>query len=171
MYAVTSELFPTVIKNTAMGCCSMAARIATIISSFIIYLGKYMEFFKFENSHWQRNSYTTIIIHEALWVLSKLTYNTSVIFFNFIITFLTTILSCRTIFQGTPVHIDGTFSHFWCFLKSPAARNIWEGFTRDHITNSEDMQVSSLTAVHNYQHTCGNCKGHGFVFGWTFNHR
>ncbi|XP_014892976.1 solute carrier family 22 member 4-like isoform X1 [Poecilia latipinna] len=41
VYSVTTELFPTVIRNTAMGCCSMAARIATIISPFIIYLGKY----------------------------------------------------------------------------------------------------------------------------------
>uniref|UniRef100_A0A3Q2DPL5 Solute carrier family 22 member 4 n=1 Tax=Cyprinodon variegatus TaxID=28743 RepID=A0A3Q2DPL5_CYPVA len=41
VYSVTSELFPTVIRNTAMGWCSMAARIATIISPFIIYLGKY----------------------------------------------------------------------------------------------------------------------------------
>ncbi|CAG5871677.1 solute carrier family 22 member 4-like [Menidia menidia] len=41
VYSVTSELFPTVIRNTAMGCCSMAARIATITSPFIIYLGKY----------------------------------------------------------------------------------------------------------------------------------
>ncbi|XP_024121208.1 solute carrier family 22 member 4 [Oryzias melastigma] len=41
VYSVTSELFPTVIRNTAMGCCSMAARIATILSPFIIYLGKY----------------------------------------------------------------------------------------------------------------------------------
>ncbi|XP_071762816.1 solute carrier family 22 member 4 [Centroberyx gerrardi] len=41
VYAVTSELFPTVVRNMAMGTCSMAARIATIISPFIIYLGKY----------------------------------------------------------------------------------------------------------------------------------
>lgn len=40
VYAVSSELFPTVIRNTAMGCCSMAARIGTIISPFIIYLGQ-----------------------------------------------------------------------------------------------------------------------------------
>ncbi|KAK1882905.1 Solute carrier family 22 member 5 [Dissostichus eleginoides] len=38
VYTVSSELFPTVIRNTAMGCCSMAARIGTIISPFIIYL-------------------------------------------------------------------------------------------------------------------------------------
>ncbi|XP_015260147.1 PREDICTED: solute carrier family 22 member 4-like isoform X1 [Cyprinodon variegatus] len=41
VYAFTAELFPTVIRNTAMGCCSTAARIGTIISPFIIYLGIY----------------------------------------------------------------------------------------------------------------------------------
>lgn len=40
VYAVTSELFPTVIRNSAMGCCSMAARIGTIVSPFILYLGE-----------------------------------------------------------------------------------------------------------------------------------
>lgn len=41
VYAVSSELFPTVIRNMGMGCCSMAARIGTISSPFIIYLGQY----------------------------------------------------------------------------------------------------------------------------------
>uniref|UniRef100_A0A8B9L7E5 Solute carrier family 22 member 4 n=1 Tax=Astyanax mexicanus TaxID=7994 RepID=A0A8B9L7E5_ASTMX len=40
VYAVTSELFPTVVRNMAMGICSMSARIGSIISPFIIYLGK-----------------------------------------------------------------------------------------------------------------------------------
>ncbi|XP_041658018.1 solute carrier family 22 member 4-like [Cheilinus undulatus] len=41
VYSVTSEHFPTFIRNTAMGCCSMAARIGTIVSPFIIYLSRY----------------------------------------------------------------------------------------------------------------------------------
>ncbi|XP_040038523.2 solute carrier family 22 member 4 [Gasterosteus aculeatus] len=41
VYTYTSEIFPTVVRNTAMGCCSMAARIGTITAPFIIYLAKY----------------------------------------------------------------------------------------------------------------------------------
>uniref|UniRef100_A0A672I5X3 Solute carrier family 22 member 4-like n=1 Tax=Salarias fasciatus TaxID=181472 RepID=A0A672I5X3_SALFA len=41
VYALSSELFPTVIRNTAVGCCSLAARIGNIISPFIIYMGQY----------------------------------------------------------------------------------------------------------------------------------
>ncbi|XP_030010419.1 solute carrier family 22 member 4-like [Sphaeramia orbicularis] len=41
VYAVSSEHFPTVIRNTAMGCCSMAARVGSIVSPFIIYLSKF----------------------------------------------------------------------------------------------------------------------------------
>ncbi|XP_063074047.1 organic cation/carnitine transporter 2-like [Engraulis encrasicolus] len=44
VYAVTSELFPTVVRNTVMGICSMAARIATILSPFIVYLGRFYQF-------------------------------------------------------------------------------------------------------------------------------
>ncbi|KJH51908.1 transporter, major facilitator family protein [Dictyocaulus viviparus] len=35
MYTYTSELFPTVIRNTAVGCCSTIARIGAIISSYM----------------------------------------------------------------------------------------------------------------------------------------
>ncbi|KAL2102558.1 hypothetical protein ACEWY4_001726 [Coilia grayii] len=44
VYAVTSELFPTVVRNMAMGTCSMAARIGSIVSPFIIYLGNYYRY-------------------------------------------------------------------------------------------------------------------------------
>lgn len=44
VYAVTSELFPTVVRNTAMGICSMVARISSILSPFVIYLGKFHKF-------------------------------------------------------------------------------------------------------------------------------
>lgn len=35
IYTVTPELFPTVIRNTAMGCCSTIARIGAITASYI----------------------------------------------------------------------------------------------------------------------------------------
>uniref|UniRef100_A0A0K0DCW6 MFS domain-containing protein n=1 Tax=Angiostrongylus cantonensis TaxID=6313 RepID=A0A0K0DCW6_ANGCA len=35
MYTYTSELFPTVIRNTAVGCCSTIARIGAIVSSYM----------------------------------------------------------------------------------------------------------------------------------------
>lgn len=35
MYTYTSELFPTVIRNTAVGCCSTIARVGAIMSSYM----------------------------------------------------------------------------------------------------------------------------------------
>uniref|UniRef100_A0A672QUI9 Solute carrier family 22 member 4 n=1 Tax=Sinocyclocheilus grahami TaxID=75366 RepID=A0A672QUI9_SINGR len=47
VYAVTSELFPTVVRNMAMGTCSMTTRIGSIVSPFIIYLGNYYKYIPF----------------------------------------------------------------------------------------------------------------------------
>lgn len=49
VYAVSSELFATVIRNMATGCCSMAARVGTIVSPFIIYLGQDVCHFEYFN--------------------------------------------------------------------------------------------------------------------------
>lgn len=35
IYTVTPELFPTVIRNSAMGVCSMIARVGAIMASYI----------------------------------------------------------------------------------------------------------------------------------------
>ncbi|XP_029956498.1 solute carrier family 22 member 5 [Salarias fasciatus] len=41
VYAYSAELYPTVLRNTAVGACSMAARIGSIIAPFFIYLRSY----------------------------------------------------------------------------------------------------------------------------------
>lgn len=41
VYAYTAELYPTVLRNTAVAACSMAARIGSIIAPYFIYLRSY----------------------------------------------------------------------------------------------------------------------------------
>ncbi|XP_069753866.1 organic cation/carnitine transporter 2-like [Narcine bancroftii] len=44
IYVYTAELYPTAVRNTGVGISSMAARIGSIISPYIFYLGAYHEF-------------------------------------------------------------------------------------------------------------------------------
>uniref|UniRef100_A0A8D2ZZ72 Major facilitator superfamily (MFS) profile domain-containing protein n=1 Tax=Scophthalmus maximus TaxID=52904 RepID=A0A8D2ZZ72_SCOMX len=41
VYAFTAELYPTVLRNTAVGTCSMASRVGSIVAPYFIYLRSY----------------------------------------------------------------------------------------------------------------------------------
>ncbi|KAJ8245756.1 hypothetical protein COCON_G00235120 [Conger conger] len=41
VYPFTAELYPTVLRNTAVGTCSMAARLGSIAAPYFLYLGTY----------------------------------------------------------------------------------------------------------------------------------
>lgn len=99
VYAVSSELFPTVIRNIGMGCCSVAARIGTITSPFLIYLGRFRQ--------------------EAPYLTSPLVPHRQHVF-----SFFSACFSPSPIWQGATVHTDGQFGSFWFRHVSYSAWNL-----------------------------------------------
>lgn len=53
VYGYTVELYPTVLRTTALGSCSMMGKIGSIIAPYFIYLrkGSYYFYFKYIHSY------------------------------------------------------------------------------------------------------------------------
>lgn len=52
VYGYTVELYPTVLRTTALGSCSMMGKIGSIVAPYFIYLRKFFFFFNFSAFLW-----------------------------------------------------------------------------------------------------------------------